>query len=384
MSPHAKTQSMRGAARLAVDATLGVTDLVEALHARIATPPGLAASPRTRGINRLVYGSVRGVTRAVGGGLDAALGLLAPALQRRFEGVAAPSAEHEALLAALNGVLGDHLLQSGNPLALPLQFRQAGRAVDPAQLGSPRPGMLLLLHGLCMNDLQWQRKGRDLGAELGELLGLSPVYLRYNSGLPIHRNGAELAQQLESLSQAWPGGLHRLVLLGHSMGGLVARSALHQARSLGLGWPARVSELICLGSPHAGAPLERLGHLVDRLLEATPYAAPFARLGKLRSAGITALRHGQLLEDDAPAPLPPGLRCLAIAGRLSGKLKAKALGDGLVTVASALGEHAEPARRLSFGERLVIDGVGHLDLLSDARVAARLRAWLGTGANAVG
>ncbi len=380
-SPTPPSRALQGAARLAVEATLGVTDLVEAVHARAATLPGLRADARTRGVTGLVYRSVRGITRAVGEGLERALGLLGPALQQL--GGTPRQAEREALLAALNGVLGDHLEATDNPLALSMQLRQAGQPLRIGADSRTQPGALLLLHGLCMNDRQWQRQGQDLGAELGRALSLSPLYLRYNSGLPIHRNGAELADQLEQLAGNWPGGLQRLVLLGHSMGGLLARSALHQARAQGLQWPQRVSELICLGSPHAGAPLEKVGHVVDRLLEATPYAAPFARLGKLRSAGITDLRHGRVLEDGAPAPLPAGLRSFAIAGRLPGDLKAKALGDGLVTVASALGEHAEPAQRLAFDQRAVLEKVGHLDLLSAPEVAAQLKAWLRPGDGSV-
>ena len=360
-----RSTPLQGAARLAVEATLGVTALVEAVHTRIATPPGFGAAARSGGLTGLVYGSVRGVTQLVGGGLNAALGLLAPALQKLDAG--ARQAERQALLAALNGVLGDHLQASGNPLAQALELRVQGPR---------RSGALLLLHGLCMNDAQWRRRDHDHGAMLAEALGLTPVYVLYNSGLPIHANGAALAQQLQTLADTWPGGLQRLLLLGHSMGGLLARSSLHQARASGLGWPERVSELVCLGSPHAGAPLERIGHVVDRLLEATPYSAPFARLGKLRSAGITDLRHGHLLADDAPAPLPPGLRSFALAGRLQGRLKAQALGDGLVPVASALGEHRDPTRQLQFSAQAVVDGVGHLDLLSAPAVAAQLREWL--------
>lgn len=377
-SPTPPSRALQGAARLAVEATLGITDLVEAVHARAATLPGLRADARTRGVTGLVYRSVRGVTRAVGEGLERSLGLLGPALQQL--GGTPRQAEREALLSALNGVLGDHLAATDNPLALAMQLRQAGQPVRIGDGSRPdRPGALLLLHGLCMNDRQWQRKGQDLGALLSQPLGLTPLQLRYNSGLPIHRNGAELAALLEQLATDWPGGLQRLVLIGHSMGGLLARSALHQAQAQGLGWPQRVSELVCLGSPHAGAPLERVGQVIDRLLEATPYAAPFARLGKLRSAGINDLHDGQVMADGTPAPLPAGLRSLAVAGQLAGELKAKALGDGLVTVASAWGEHADPSRRLAFSERLRVEGVGHLDLLSDPAVAAGVQAWLGAG-----
>jgi len=377
MHKHQRPSALQGAARLAIDATLGVTALVEAVHARIATPPGLHADAQSKGLTRVVYGSVRGITQLVGGGLNAALGLLAPEL-RKLDAASA-FAERRALVAALNGVLGDYLAASANPLAQPMELRWQGRPLDLASATPLKPGVLLMLHGLCMSDVQWQRRGHDHGALLADALGLTPIYLRYNSGMAIHANGQELAQRLEALALAWPGGLQRLVLLGHSMGGLLARSSLHQARAQGLRWPDRVSDLVCIGSPHAGAPLERLGHVVDRLLEAAPYAAPFARLGKLRSAGITDLRHGRLLEDGAPVPLPAGLRCFAVAGRLPGRFKAKALGDGLVPVASALGEHEDPARRLLFTDQAVVDGVGHLDLLCAPAVTDHLRAWLPPG-----
>jgi pimeloyl-ACP methyl ester carboxylesterase len=363
---------LRGAARLAVQATLGVTTLVEAVHARVASMPGLVAQrEHTLGITGWVYRSVRGITRAVGATLEGALTLLEPALNDLGQH---PCPEREALVSALNGVLGDHLANSQNPLAIQLEFRQNGLHFEPTAASSD--GMLLMLHGLCMNDHQWRQAGHDHGAVLAQALGLTPVYLRYNTGLAIHDNGAQLAQQLEALSAAWPGRLKRIVLLGHSMGGLLARSALHQATAQALRWPLAVSDMVCLGSPHHGARLERIA--VDRLLEASPYAAPFARLGKLRSAGITSLRHGAVLPGNALAPLPQGLRCFALAGRLQGRLQARALGDGLVSVRSALGQHRDPNRHLRFlpACSAVVDGAGHLALLSDPAVQAKLLGWL--------
>jgi hypothetical protein len=382
---------LRGAVRLAAEATAGLTDLVEAVHSRIAHVPlpGRAAPDgRTRGFTGLVYKSIRGVTRGVGGSLDALLGLLGKAPPAGL-----PDPEREAVVAALNGVLGDHLAATDNPLAIPMRWRHAGQPL-PEGLGGPR--LLVLLHGLCMNDLQWQRDGHDHGAALARDLGFTPVYLHYNSGRHISVNGRELAGQLEALLAAWPSQLERLVLLGHSMGGLVARSALHQAAQSGLRWPARLDDLVFLGTPHHGAPLERAGHGVDRLLGALPYAAPLARLGKVRSAGITDLRHGSLLETDwagrdrfahgadprQPVPLPAHVRCYAAAallGEHAGTLKARLLGDGLVPLDSALGRHADAGRTLAFAEhrQWVGQGFGHLDLLSSPAVYTQLRDWLG-------
>ena len=180
------------------------------------------------------------------------------------------------------------------------------------------------------------------------------------------------------------------------MGGLLARSALHYGAQVGQRWPAQLTDLVFLGTPHHGAPLERAGHWVDIVLGATPYAAPFARLGKVRSAGITDLRHGNLLDEDwvgrdrfargadrrQPVPLPDGVRCFVAAastGQRNGDFKDRLLGDGLVPLDSALGRHPDPLRTLAFDEdrQWVGYGMNHLDLLNSAELSAQLRRWLG-------
>ncbi len=402
IQPLLQAADLRGAAQLTTDAVLGLTSLVEAMHARIARLPGLGpAQPdeRTGGLTGLVYKSVRGVTRVVGGSVDALFGWLGPALAPGGAGSGLPHAEREAIVAALNGVLGDHLAATHNPLAIAMAFRHGGRtllldrSMMRVTLPQAGPRVLLLLHGLCMNDLQWQREGHDHGAALARELGYTPVYLHYNSGLAVSTNGRVLAQQLERLLDAWPTPVERLVLLGHSMGGLVARSALYhgvQAQRGGPRWPGRVNDLVCLGTPHQGAPLEGVGQVVDGLLSATPYAAPLARLGRVRSAGINDLRLGDIVSPDdmgrgthrrAQVPLPAGVRCHALAaslGSVDGSLKTRVLGDGLVPVTSALGQHREPERRLGFDahRQAVVHDTGHLELLSSPEVYEHLKRWL--------
>lgn len=394
-----RTTDLRGTVRLATDATAGLTDLVEALHERIARLPGLPArapAGRTRGLTGLVYRTIRGVTHVVGGSVEALLGALVPAL-----GAADPIPGREAVLAALNGVLGDHLVATANPLATTLALRRDGRALPDdaaglaAALPDAGPDLLVLVHGLCMNDLQWRRNGHDHGAALARDLGLTPVYLHYNSGLHVSVNGQAFAQALEALVGRWPQPVRRIVIVGHSMGGLLARSATHSAIAAGLRWPTLLRDIVFLGTPHHGAPLERAGHWVDLVLGATPYAAPFARLGKLRSAGITDLRHGNLLDADwagrdrfahsadhrQPVPLPAGVACRAVAACLrapEGDTKKRLPGDGLVTLDSALGRHRDPARCLDFapGDQWIGHGMNHLDLLDRPEVYARLREWL--------
>ncbi len=398
-----KSSDLRGAARLATDATAGLTDLVEAMHERIARVPGLgsaSADGRTSGITGLVYRSIRGVTRLVGGSIDALLALLGPALAED-PAVTDSGPERDAILAALNGVLGDYLVTTGNPLATPMSLRRDGHPLPLQQpalrqaLSDAGPRPLVLLHGLCMNERQWQRAGHDHGQALARDLGFTPVYLRYNSGQHVSVNGRLLARQLELLLDAWPQPVERLTLVGHSMGGLLARSALHHAGQAGHHWPQSLTDLVFLGTPHHGAPLERAGNWVDILLGATPYAYPFARLGKVRSAGITDLRHGNVLDEDwvgadrfvhradrrSPCPLPPDVHCFAVAGSLGAQqddIAGRLVGDGLVPLDSALGRHPDPRRALDFApdHQWFGYGIGHLDLLNHADVYARLRQWL--------
>jgi pimeloyl-ACP methyl ester carboxylesterase len=248
------------------------------------------------------------------------------------------------------------------------------------------------VHGLCLNDLQWQRDGHDHGAALerdaaAAAQPLTALYLHYNSGLHVFANGRELAQVLEALTQAWPVPLTHLTLVGHSMGGLVVRSACAQARA-GQEWPSRLREALFLGTPHAGAPLERAGHRIDRLLGSNAYTAVFARLGRIRSAGITDLRHGSILDAAngspgarATVPLPEGVACYAIGGSIGlrpDELRERVLGDGLVPVASALGLHAGPDAGPLFApaRRATAQDVNHFGLLGSRRAYGRMRDWL--------
>lgn len=398
MSPrrHNHVSDLRGVSRLAFDATTGLTGLVEALHHRIARPArlgGPVVEGTINGISGLVYGSIRGVARAIGGGIDAVLAQLSPLL-----GEMESSPTREALVAALNGVLGDYLAETGNPLAITMHIRIDGRPLEltHAELAATRPTgrIVVLVHGLCMNDLQWQRDGHDHGAALVRDLDIAPVYLHYNSGLHVSTNGRAFAELLEQLVNARPEA-EELVIIGHSMGGLVARSACWQAHEAGLTWPARLRSIVFLGAPHHGAPLERGGHWIDQLLGTTPYTAPFTRLGRIRSAGITDLRHGSLLDEDwkgkdrfthgrdtrRPVPLPAGVACYAIAATTAksvGGIGDRLLGDGLVPVASALGRHRDPRLALVFApdHQWIATETSHLDLLGDPKVYARMRDWL--------
>lgn len=401
-SQHLRLTDIRGLSRLARDATVGLTDVVEAMHHTIGRTPsvfGRVPAGRTKGITGFVYRSVRHVTRAVGATVDSLLAVLAPLIAERRS-----SQEREAVVAALNGVLGDYLVASGNPLAIAMRMRVSGEplVLDQAALARalPRTGrkLVILLHGLCMNDLQWKRDGHDHGAALARDLGYTPLYLHYNTGLGIGVNGREFADLMEVLMREWPHPAARLAILGHSMGGLVARSAIHYAGLAGHTWPQRLDDLVFLGTPHFGAPLERAGARTDFLLGISPYTAPFARLGKIRSAGIRDLANGNLRDDGdqtatrahigpgGPLPLPTRVRCYAIAGsqqKQASRSGTRIRGDGLVPVASALGFHHDASLRLAFPEdhRWIGYAMGHFDLLGRNDVYERIRSWLAAGEN---
>jgi len=408
---HLRASDLRGVAQLATQATAGVTRIAEGVHQSVwktLGAPGGKTPSQTRGITGLVYKSVQGITQLVGNSLDAVLGKLQP-LFDAADNAKPGTPEREAVLAALNGVMGDRLADSGNPLATTMSLRHRGLPLNKGQKWQPLPPdlpttgkVLLLIHGLCMNDLQWQTEGdtpHDHGTALAQELGYTPLYLRYNTGLHTSQNGHELSRLLELLVNHWPVPIENLTIVAHSMGGLVTRSAVHSAgRRSGKAaarWPAHLKNIVFLGTPHHGAPLERAGNWVDVLLGSTPYSAPFAKLAQLRSAGITDLRYGHVADEDwqghdrfrkkpdsrQPMPLPDGVACYTVAATTAAKrslLADRLLGDGLVPLHSALGQHDDPKRSLTFAKHAqwIAYRMNHMQLLGSPDVTKQLLAWL--------
>ena len=388
-----------GLSRLAIDGTLRLTDLIEIMHHNITAGPGIFGTPEpgaTSGITGLVYNAVRAVTGLVGTEIDTILTPLIPMLGDRR-----PTPERDAVLSALNGVIGDYLAATHNPLAITMRFRRKGEplTLETPALGAaiPHPSrkLVVLVHGLCMSDRQWTRKGHNHGTALARDLGYTPIDLHYNGGLHISTNGRAFAALIEDLLDQWPVPLEEFSIVAHSLGGLVARSAYHYGAAAGYRWPRRLGRLIFLGTPHHGALLERVGNWVDFILEQNPCTSPFARLGKIRSAGITDLRYGNLLDEDwegrdrfdhsgdlrRPVPLPANVQCCAIAGtteRQHAGLSCGLPGDGLVSVSSALGRHHEPGRSLAIADtrQWIGYGMNHLDLLNRPAVYRKILHWL--------
>lgn len=303
----------------------------------------------------------------------------------------------EAALATLNGLLR----HASDRLALPLRLRRHGRAlaVERAALSRAIPNasgkIVVLLHGLCCSDRIWQRHGHDHGAALERDLGYTALYLHYNSGRHISVNGQEFAALLEQLVREWPVAIEEIVLIGHSMGGLVARSACFYGRAAGHAWLGRLKHMIFLGTPHHGVPLERAVHRLALAFDSHAFTAPIAGFARLRSAGISDLGHGYLVDEDwrgvdAAAhahgqgrriPLPRAVKCYAIAGSAGGRegdLRGRLLGDGLIPLDTALGRHPDPEHTLRFASSrtAIAFGMHHFDLLGRVEVYERIRAWL--------
>ena len=430
-------KTLHGGANLVFDATHGISHIVEGMYRNIAAtawPLGEEPQGPAFGIAGVVHQAIRGVNGAARQALNAALGPIAEELDRRSQ----PGPYREAVICALNGVCGDHLERSGNRLAVPMQMRvllppiaeprltgeteHAGADEATAQQGrlaglleldkrsveihpqadaladdsfSPGTKLLLVLHGLSMSEREWTSQQHNHAETLAQEAGYTPIYVLYNSGRNISRNGRELSEQLASLIAAWPTEVASITLMGFSMGGLVARSAMHIAEKDGLDWLQKVDKAVYIGTPHHGAVMERGGFWLQKSLTYSPYTAPLSALGRIRSAGITDLRHGNVQDDDwqhhdehqdnsdrrLPTPLPDGIEHYALAATLSkhsGETVGRLLGDGLVHPSSATGRHDNPDYHLAFPEAhtKILYDLGHLGMLNDQRVMAQLREWL--------
>ena len=389
---------------MATQATLGVTRITEGVHQSVLGTMGFAGgkSPgQTRGITGLVYRSIQEAAKRVGQGVDAVLAALQPLFDLAEE-TRTSTPERVAIVAALNGVMGDRLVEDNNPLATPMTLRYQDEVLNWQDL-PPMPAasnkVLLLIHGLGMSDLQRhaQHKGHPLehGRVLASTLEYTPIYLHYNSGLHTSQNGRELSAQLEQLLTHWPMVIERLTVVAHSMGGLLIRSACHYAKQEGLYWPGHLKNIVFLGTPHHGVPLERAGNWMNTILGSTAYTRPFTALGQLRSAGITDLRHGHVLDEDWHGhdrfqhkcdnlqfvPLPEGVACYTVAATVASRRSTLAnclIGDGLVPLHSALGHHEDARRNLLFSKasQWIAYRMNHSELLSSPGVSRQMVRWL--------
>lgn len=306
----------------------------------------------------------------------------------------------ELAIGVLNGTVGDYLARTGNGLATEMAIIHDGAplALDAASLArafpTAAPRIAVLLHGLMNTEHVWafpdgEGGSDDYGAGLARDHGYTPLYVRYNTGRAIPDNGESLDRLLTAIVAAWPTPVAEVLLVGYSMGGLVVRSACHVAKVGGHDWLMRVRRVLYIGTPHLGAPLERLGRVVTRGLRAVPdpYTRLVAQIADLRSDGLKDLGDADLRHEDRalrlhrvslrdanhPVPLLPELRHYLVAGTLSGAPWAAALfGDTMVPVPSGTASTAGlPPERVA-----VLPGMSHNALAHHPAVYRQLDAWM--------
>jgi pimeloyl-ACP methyl ester carboxylesterase len=280
--------------------------------------------------------------------------------------------------------VGDTLERDRSALTQPMSIRVGGAPADASAFAAATPRMAVFLHGLMETEFSWGT-GDTYGARLAADGGWTPVYVRYNSGRRISENGRALCELLAATVAGWPVPVAEIALIGHSMGGLVARSATHHGAEEGAEWVRLVSHVVSLGTPHRGAPLEEIVHLGSAALDLLPETRPVSRFLRRRSGGIRDLRRGSLVDDDWKDADPDALRAVAcreiplLAGATHCFVSAsvtrsprhpvgRLIGDMLV-----LGSSAAPWRDQ---EVFHIGGAGHFALLNHPRVYDRLHAWL--------
>jgi len=416
---------IRGLKDLFVNAITGGTTTVEEMHAAIARRSfqALERMPVTRisatavrmvhdGIAGLVYSSIRGMMELARGAADLALMPLDQI----------PPAEEEPLppaldlaVGALNGFVGHRLERNQNGLRISMEFRHERRTVvlSTETLRRTYPGatgkLVVFVHGLAGSERVWRffaeeqygNRETTYGSLLERDLGYTPLYLRYNSGLHVSENGALLAERMEKLVSAWPVPVEEIVLVGHSMGGLVARSACHQGRQRRSDWLDSVRHIFCLATPHLGAPLEKLGNVTGWLLNAFDVTRPIAKIVNGRSDGIKDLRFGYLVDEDwqgrdADALLDNNRHDIPFLDSVAHYFIAATvtespshplgflLGDMLVRFPSASAGAAQPPRHIPFtaANARHVGTTTHLRLLNHPAVYDQIRFWLGPTASA--
>ena len=381
-------------------------DVHKALAKRLfdlAGAPALPVKVMHDGISAIAYGStrlgIRVIPTVLGMAAQVAIDPSAPSLYDDNRGRFA--------LGALNGFWGDRLVEQRPALANQMKVRVHGGRLRrvPANvvhdLDDTATGKIVVfVHGLCETDLSWSfraertwgRRTVTYGSLLQDECGWTPLYVDFNSGLHISANGWELAEQLDEFVRLWPVPVTDITIVGHSLGGLVARSAAHQAAESGMSWVALLRHVVGLGAPHLGAPLERAVNKGTRSMAKLPETRPFAAWLNRRSVGIKDLRHGALLEADwldvdpedctdncSDVAFLADVAYYSVSATLSrtpaGRLPF--LGDLLVDHASATGHG--PRRTLTFDvERtLHLGGKHHFHLLGDRVIYEHLRNWLG-------
>ena len=386
--------------KLAGDAVGRPASLAGGIHSAVAGRTfkalGILGAPARFVHDGISGAAYRGVTSAIAAPARAGASALARRIAPDAPGLA-DSPRGSIALGALNGAFGEAL---PGELSLELTLRRNGREVvtDSAGLASAYPDatpkLAVFVHGLCETEAAWHIGARPgYGYRLKGELGYTPVDVRYNTGLHVSDNGRRLAQVLDQLVAAWPVEVEQIALVGHSMGGLVARSACHYGETTGHRWTDSLRHVFCLGTPHLGAPMEKAANLFGWALGRLPETRPFADLVNVRSAGIKDLRYGSCVEEDwcdcdpdeflrdrcNEVPFLPNATYYFVGATLSrrpGGPYGSLVGDLLVRFPSASGSGRKRRIPFEIDNGIHVGGITHFHLLNHPAVYDQLRTWL--------
>lgn len=397
---------IRSLADLAGEGTRVLTALVRDMHSGIAGRVFDSVGPASKPV-QVIHDAIAAITyhavdRAVRGSLGGAGALAAEAWSNDDNDTIQAHPAAGGAIAAVNGIYGDQLTNRRNGFALTMQIHRHRRPVAltadsiakafPAATGR----IVVFVHGWCLTELSWWRRPRigsalPYGTRLRTDLGFTPVYLRYNTGLHISQNGQNLADLLNQLHTLWPTRVEQIVLVGHSMGGLVARSGCHYGLAHQQPWTSDVRHVVCLGSSHLGADLEKGVNVASWALAQLPETRGLASFLNARSAGVKDLRFGALLDEDwrdcDPAeflrdrcnevPFLPDAVYHFVAASAAPRAVGLLVGDSLVRPRSAAGRGRSRQVPFESAHGLTLTGLHHFDLLNHPSIYDKLSEWLG-------
>jgi pimeloyl-ACP methyl ester carboxylesterase len=386
-------------------------DVHAAVADRVFARLGLLGAPvrvMHDGISKASYRSVSVALRGPLSGAGRVLARIAPPGSAALR----DSTPGGLALGALNGMFGDRLAREHPDLALAMTVRRGGRDVSldsdglASAFSNATQKLAVFVHGLCETDDAWRFSSTDAerprptyGARLRDELGYTPLYLRYNTGLHTSDNGHRLARVLEEIASQWPTEVDEIALIGHSMGGLVSRSACHYGELEGHLWTERLRHVFCLGTPHLGAPLEKAANVAGWALNRFPETRPFGDLFlNNRSVGIKDLRYGNCVEEDwrdydpdeflrdrcREVPFLPSATYYFVGATLAARPDglAASVGDLLVRYPSASGNGRRRRIPFEIDHGRHVGGVNHFQLLNHPYVYAQIREWLERGSSA--
>jgi pimeloyl-ACP methyl ester carboxylesterase len=397
---------IRSLADLAGEGTRVVTTLVRDVHSGISKRVFDSIGPASKPV-QVIHDATAGtmyrlVDGAVRGSLYGAGALAAEARGDDNDETVQANPRVAGAIAALNGIYGDELTNRENGFALTMQIRKKGKvvALDADSIANAFPAatgrIAVFVHGWCMSEWSWWRPPRTgetlrpYGKRLRKDLGFTPVYLRYNSGLHISQNGQALADLLNQLHTLWPTAVEEIALVGHSMGGLVSRSACHYGLAHEHRWTGAVRHVVCLGSPHLGADLEKGVNLATWALAKLPETRGLASFLNSRSAGVKDMRFGALLDEDwsdcdpdeflrdrcHEVPFLPDAVYHFVATSAGPRAVGLLFGDSLVRPTSAAGRGRSRQVPFEAAHGLTLTGLHHFDLLNHPLIYGKLLEWL--------